>query len=470
MKPSELKTICEEASAAITGKIVARFIQFGRTSFAIDFLPHTGTYLLVDYSFQHASTFLIKRRRKEVERASIGLSRFLITLQHAMQDREVLSVEFVETALVIYAGMGEPLDRVHLAIDVAGTLPNVMLFGTAKEVIAAARTESSEKTEHSFVQGREESRPPEISGSLSEQLDNEYLVRTARDRFQEKAAAARKKISSDVAKRKRLLSNLSGDLDRHGDPDEWKRFGDLILANLGQLRRKDDSIFVTDFYDPELRELEIEGGRNMEPTDVANEYFRKYSKARNARRLVQERLIAVEQELEALERHRLELETAIERQDEDALDPFLHIRTQEAKPSSVGKSAGSEPVKGVRRFRSSDGFEIWVGKKAADNDFLTFRLSKSLEYWLHAADYPGSHVIIRNPSKKDVPEKTLVEAAQLAAFYSDGRSQVKANVRYTQRKFVHKPKRSAPGMVSLSSFKTLYVEPKISVENLDARD
>jgi predicted ribosome quality control (RQC) complex YloA/Tae2 family protein len=102
-----------------------------------------------------------------------------------------------------------------------------------------------------------------------------------------------------------------------------------------------------------------------------------------------------------------------------------------------------------------------VGKKATDNDYLTFRVARSLDTWMHAADYPGSHVVIRNANRKEIPNRTLIEAAQLAAFYSTGRSQVKAAVHYTLKKFVNKPKRAAPGLVSLSSFKTILVEPKV---------
>ncbi len=134
----------------------------------------------------------------------------------------------------------------------------------------------------------------------------------------------------------------------------------------------------------------------------------------------------------------------------------------------LGKKRKAEAAfKGARRFESSDGFEIMVGKKAQDNDFLTFRVARSLDTWMHAADYPGSHVVIRNPNRKEVPNRTLLEAAQLAAFYSSGREQTKAAVHYTQRKFVNKPKRSVPGLVSLSSFKTILVVPQVSVKLKD---
>ena len=136
------------------------------------------------------------------------------------------------------------------------------------------------------------------------------------------------------------------------------------------------------------------------------------------------------------------------------------------KSAPIGRKKKIEAVfKGARRFTSSDGFEIMVGKKAADNDFLTFRVARSLDVWMHAADYPGSHVVIRNPNRREIPNQTLLEAAELAAFYSSGRKQTKAAVNYTQKKFVNKPKRALPGLVSLASFKTILVEPKVSVSS-----
>ena len=88
---------------------------------------------------------------------------------------------------------------------------------------------------------------------------------------------------------------------------------------------------------------------------------------------------------------------------------------------------------------------------------------------MHAADYPGSHVVIRNRDRKEIPPATLLAAAQLAAFYSQGKAQPKAAVHYTLKKFVNKPKGAAPGLVSLASFKTLLVEPTFP-ETVDKRE
>jgi len=152
------------------------------------------------------------------------------------------------------------------------------------------------------------------------------------------------------------------------------------------------------------------------------------------------------------------LESAIENGDEDLVTEFVGAK----KPKAVQKvRGGGETSSFARSFISSDGFEILVGKKAKDNDQLSFRIAKSLDLWMHAADYPGSHVVVRNPNRKEISPKTILEAAQLAAFYSQGRNQTKAAVHYTQKKFVNKPRGAAPGLVSLASFKTILVEPKV---------
>lgn len=278
------------------------------------------------------------------------------------------------------------------------------------------------------------------------------------------AAKARGKLNAEVKKRRRLIGNLRGDLERHGDADRWKRYGDLILANLNSARREGDTILVHDYFDEEAPIVEIPGEHNRPLSDVAAAYFRNYAKARNGKKVIAERIGTAEaviaDALQTLER----VDSAVENLDENYLLSLVQPKQQASLPRHTKKV--EHAFKGARRFISSDGFEILVGKKAKDNDFLTFRIAKSLDLWLHAADYPGSHVIVRGSGKKKVPDRTLIEAAQLAAFYSDAREQTKAAVRYTEKKFVNKPRRSAPGLVSLASFKTILVEPKIGDASL----
>ena len=124
-------------------------------------------------------------------------------------------------------------------------------------------------------------------------------------------------------------------------------------------------------------------------------------------------------------------------------------------------------MRGLRRYRSSDGYEIIVGRRAKENDQLTFKVARSYDTWMHAADYPGSHVVVRARGRDEpVPHRTIVEAAQLAAHFSQAAKDSKVAVNYTQRKFVSKPKGAAPGLVYLSSFRTLLVEPREELERV----
>jgi predicted ribosome quality control (RQC) complex YloA/Tae2 family protein len=258
------------------------------------------------------------------------------------------------------------------------------------------------------------------------------------------------------------LKNLEEDLERHGEPTKWKRYGDLILANLGTLKRDGDRIVLTDYFDDTTPEITINVDKDLSNNEAAEMFFKRYAKARNAIGLISQRKTQIESDLKDLERRAQQLEQAVESRDVDRVLDFIPETSssrvkQEKQPGSAAETSG------FRRFVSSDDYDILVGKKAADNDRLTFRYANSLDLWLHAADYPGSHVVVRNPTRKDVPQRTIAEAAEIAAFYSDARKQPKAAVHYTQKKFVNKPRRSAPGLVSLASFKTILVEPKVSV-------
>jgi predicted ribosome quality control (RQC) complex YloA/Tae2 family protein len=185
------------------------------------------------------------------------------------------------------------------------------------------------------------------------------------------------------------------------------------------------------------------------------------------------RIENLESEIERLKAKISALEKITEQRDDAALTEFVEQNRlisnfqRETKTEKPKSKKELEIGSGVRRYRSSDGLEILVGRAAKDNDRLTFRIAKSLDWWMHAADYPGSHVLVRNPSRKDeLPPKTLIEAAELAAKFSQARTDSKVAVNYTQRKFVSKPKNAAPGLVRLASFRTILVEPKESGERI----
>ncbi len=254
----------------------------------------------------------------------------------------------------------------------------------------------------------------------------------------------------------------------HGDADDNKRVGDLLLANLSTAERRGHTVTLTDYFTEETPRIELEVDENVSLQEEASRRFALYTKAKRAALEVKQRLGDLNIELESLDARQNDLEEIIALRDEAALESFTGDHKKEARGSSAPKPQKKVPaVPGVRRYLSSDGYEILVGRAAHDNDHLTFRVARPHDLWLHAADYPGSHVIVRNPTRdKEVPHRTVIEAAQLAAHFSQARRDAKVDVHYTSRKFLSKPKGAVPGLVRMSSFRTIIVEPGENVARI----
>src|SRR5437867_2968803 len=106
---------------------------------------------------------------------------------------------------------------------------------------------------------------------------NDEMEPESKERLEQLASAARRKLSRLIAKNQKLIENLRGDLEKHGDPERWKRFGDLILSNIENAERQGNSIFVTDYFDETAPTVEIEGDAHKSLSLIAEGYFRKYA-------------------------------------------------------------------------------------------------------------------------------------------------------------------------------------------------
>lgn len=306
--------------------------------------------------------------------------------------------------------------------------------------------------------------------TLSEAADEYYFYRREAITLRSEYEQLRLRLSREINKLESALRRIESDQTRFGEPDRLKRRGDLILANLATARFDGATVTVVDYYDPSLRELQIDIPEGATLEEAATDYFNQYRKARRAVEAIATRRQEVTRRVDPLKQllQRLENEptrACIESVGEAVrklLDRPARVSKREHKP---GRKKQEDRV--GRWFQSSDGYEIAVGRNDRDNDALTFRIARPYDIWLHTADYPGSHVVIRNPAREDVPQRTIAEAAALAAFNSQARREGKAAVHYAQRKFISKPPRSKPGLVRLSSFKTIMVEPRGDLKRLD---
>jgi predicted ribosome quality control (RQC) complex YloA/Tae2 family protein len=494
MNEQLIKEVVEEVGPALAGRAWGKVFQLSAASLAVDFRGGGGRYLFVSVEPGRPRLYLVSRTVRELERASQAPTPFALVLRKALGGATLRALKKDEGERVVRFlfdvpdAVGDVRDAT-LVVQLTGRTSNLFLLDSHGRILDTLRPSRGEGQETGDTYGppasqgstatSQETTTPrrespsisrEGSSSLSEALDRHYLRLEAEHAFDSRAAAASAKIKQESARLKKLRANLARDLAEHGDAEEHRHAGDLLLANIGTAERSGSTVRLTDFYaeGAPLVELEVEENRTLQ--EEAARRFARYTKAKRAAREIAARLETVESELSALESKRAELEGVIAARDSEALEAITakrNARPAQAPRAKSSKKGADEGMRVLRRYRSSDGYEIIVGRRAKENDQLTFRVARSYDTWMHAADYPGSHVVVRARGRDEpVPHRTIVEAAQLAAHFSQAGKDSKVAVNYTQRKFVSKPRGAAPGLVYLSSFRTLLVEPREDLERV----
>ncbi len=269
-----------------------------------------------------------------------------------------------------------------------------------------------------------------------------------------------RRLKGEIVRTQRLSARLTEEAGLYSQVEAHARKGQLLLANRAVIRKGQRVVELPNHADPAERSLQIELDPARSVEENARRYFALHRKAKRGAEIVNRRLAEVTRRLTTLHGLFLEAEAAKEvgelHRVEAILAPLGRGRPVRDRLATGGRtSGGAEP----RAFRSSDGLPILVGRSGAGNDRLTWRLARPHDLWLHAQGIPGSHVVVRLDKGKGTPPRTLREAAQLAAYYSRARAQVKVPVDYALRKYLRKPKAGAPGTVLLMQEKTIIVQP-----------
>jgi predicted ribosome quality control (RQC) complex YloA/Tae2 family protein len=262
----------------------------------------------------------------------------------------------------------------------------------------------------------------------------------------------RRELRRLEGRRERLLERRR----RFEEAGELQALARLLAASGEEMDRHHASVTVTEYTDEGPREKTI----TLDPTRTLRQQvsrmFREQQKARRG-------LERVNRDLAALEQSAVEL-----RGRERRIRALRHWEEWLAAETGGGKQrkerpAGEPPRDRPRRYRTHvvDGYEILVGRNSRENDELTFRVAAPEDFWLHAADYSGSHVIVRNPAREpDLPDRVLEAAAALAAYHSQARNSRSVEVHFTQRQSVTKPRRARPGLVQIRAYRSVKVEPR----------
>lgn len=294
--------------------------------------------------------------------------------------------------------------------------------------------------------------------SISQLLDHFYYGKAERDRIRQQTSQLMRKLKNEVDKNKKKIKILQKELKQAEKADHYRILGELVTANLHQIKRGEKTVEVINFYDPDAPALTIELDPTLSPAENAQRYFKKYNKLKASLKWNQEQIEKSRADIEYLESVLTQIENAglkdIEQiQEELAEEGWLKKTSRQNKPR---KKEAPVPYEAT----ASDGTPILIGKNNKQNDYLTHKLAASSHIWLHTKDIPGSHVVIRASQVRD---ETLLEAAMLAAYFSKARDSSQVPVDYTQIKHVKKPAGARPGFVTYDHQQTIYVTPEKEV-------
>jgi predicted ribosome quality control (RQC) complex YloA/Tae2 family protein len=477
MHQDTLTKVVAELDTVLTGRFVGRISQLSPSSLVIDFGVRDAGYLLLSVAPAGPRLHLIKRSTRSLQQSSLPPGRFAQALRSSIGGGHLTAISkdvderVVRFSFSVTDELGESHTRVLIA-QLTGRSANLYLLDAGGFITHALRQpkgmgqqlgETYQPPPQTGDAAQHEVIPIDSTTSISEALDKYYQREEKQNQIDALVKEISGKLRKNISRLRKLKANLLKDLAGHGNPDDHKRLGNLLLANISTNERKADKVLLRDYYaegEPTI-EVEMDEGKSLQ--EAAAESFSRYGKSKRAIDEIGSRLVQIDDELQKLEAKQAKLEKAIAGGNEEELRTFAG-----AKPAAVTRDKKKAPARlpGMRHYRSSDGYEVIVGRTARDNDTLTFRVARPNDLWLHAGDYPGSHVVVRNSSRKEIPHRTIIEAAQLAAKFSQAGEDSRVTVHYTQRKFLSKPKGAAPGLVRMSTFRSITVAPGENIERV----
>ncbi len=303
--------------------------------------------------------------------------------------------------------------------------------------------------------------------SFSALLDMYYTLRDRKDAIRQKGQGLRKTVQNLCTRLTRKIALQEKELRESKDRERLRQLGDIVTANLHRIKKGQTVLQAEDFYDEQMRVIDIAISPILSPQQNAAKFYKDYTRMKNAEKELTRQLTIGREELSYLQSVLEELNRAQTEQELEEIRQELHAGGYVKLDS--GKRKMKQAKIAPMRFESTDGFPIYVGRNNRQNEELTFKMARKDDIWLHASKVHGSHVIIACAGQP-VPDDTVTQAAQLAAHYAETTGGQNIPVDVTPVKQVKKTPAGKPGMVIYHTYRTVIVNPypDIVVDELNA--
>lgn len=292
--------------------------------------------------------------------------------------------------------------------------------------------------------------------SISDVLERYYAERGVVTRIRQKSADLRRIVQTALERNVKKYDLQLRQMQDTEKRDTYKIYGELLNAYGYNVAHGAKTLTAVNYYTGEPVTIPLD--TTLTPQENATKYFDKYGKMKRTYEALSELTVQVKEEIEHLESILASLDIALHEED------LVQIREELIESGYIHRKGGSKKAKVVSKpfhYMSSDGFDIYVGKNNYQNDELTFKFATGGDWWFHAKQMPGSHVILKTGGT-EVPDRAFEEAARLAAYYSKGRGQDKVEIDYIQKKHVKKPAGAKPGFVVYYTNYSMAIDTDIS--------
>ncbi|EMF0259303.1 fibronectin-binding protein EfbA [Enterococcus hirae] len=289
--------------------------------------------------------------------------------------------------------------------------------------------------------------------TLSALLDAFYQEKAEKDRAKQQGGELIRKIENELKRNRNKLKKREQTLKDSENAEDYRRDGELLTTFMAQVPRGANEVTLPNYYE-EDKPITIKLDPALTPNQNAQKYFHRYQKLKNAVKLIGKQIEEAKNEIDYLESVLSQLEIA------GPMD--IKVIKEELTAEGYLKKKSSKKQKRKKpsqpdQYLSTDGTLILVGKNNLQNDQLSLKTAKKTDYWLHAKNIPGSHVIIKSDQPSD---ETITEAAELAAYFSKYRHSAQVPVDLVQVKHLRKPNGAKPGYVIYENQKTIIVTPE----------
>lgn len=293
--------------------------------------------------------------------------------------------------------------------------------------------------------------------SANRMLDEKFHQESVKENIEKQRDILLKLLAKNIEKREKKLQQQLETLEEAKQAEKHKKYGDLITGNIYRLKKGAEILEAEDYFsNGEIVRISLD--KRLSPAANAQKYYKRYNKLKSAAEITGSHLQENKQELQFLYSEQISVlnsETTLELEE----IRFELIKAGLITDHKKGtKARQKEEASMPHAFVSSDGFAFYAGKNNRQNDLITLKYANANDIWMHIKDFPGAHVIIKTEGK-EVPGKTLEEAASVAAYLSRSKGADKIPIDYTQRKNVKKPGGAKPGMVIYENYRTIYIKP-----------